>query len=174
MRLLAWLGWDSLPFADRAHSWLELTAMIFVGLSFVTGLLAILYGNRAKTLLERMQPPHALTEEQRAAIAEKAKGSAGTELVIESIVGDVEAKNLSDDITAALRSVDWTVLQSTPYFIQRPDQPLVVFVPDPERPSAAAEALILGLQAVGLRVEGKGGLDPQSRAFLLRIGERAR
>jgi len=47
--------------------------MIFVGLSFVTGLLAIPYGNRAKTLLERMQPPHALTEEQRAAIAEKAR-----------------------------------------------------------------------------------------------------
>ena len=120
----------------------------------------------------RTLPPHALTEEQRAAIAEKAKGS-GAELEIVSIIGDVEAKNISDDIAAALRSVDWTVQQSTLYFIQKPNQPLVVSVPDREHPPAAADALIRGLQAAGLPVEGEGGLDRKPGRIKLRIGERA-
>jgi len=166
-------GWDSLPFVDRAHSWLELAGIICLALLVIAEVLRWQYGNREKVLLKRIEPPHALTEEQRSAIAEKAKGLTA-ELEIVSIIGDAEAKNLSDDIAAALRSVDWTVQQTTPYFIQKPNQPLIVFVPDRDHPPAAADALIRGLQAAGLLVEGQGGLDQKPGRIQLIIGERAR
>lgn len=109
-------GWDSLPFVEHAHSVFELAGIICLGLLVVAEVLAYQYGHRVKALMERAQPPHVLSEEQRTAIAEKARHLTGADLEIASQGGDVEAKDLADEIAGALRSVGWKVRQSTPFF----------------------------------------------------------
>lgn len=166
-------GWDSLAFVEHAHSVLELAGIICLALLVVAEVLRWQYGSRAKALTEQAQPPHVLTEEQRATISEKTKRLAGAELEIASIVGDVEAKALADEIAGVLRSVGWKVQQSTPFFREPTANKLLIMVRDPgDDPPPAANALYAALQAAGLAVSGAHSNQVRPGGVQLMIGER--
>ena len=163
-------------FGDRTRLWVRSTFWVGASLALAGGIYSSYRSTQTSTRLARVEgrlSPQVLTEEQMAAIVKAAQALSGARVEIDSIIGDVPAKALGDDIATALRSVGWNVEQSTPYFLKPGANELLIVIADPgDNPPPAATALASALQAAGLPVSGAHNSQVQAEAVTPMIGER--
>jgi len=100
-------NWGSLESVSRVHRWAEVAGIVILGLLVLAEVLALVYGRRKDTLVERQQAPRRLLAEQKQFLVTALSPFRGQKVRVTCILGNGEGQHLAEDFVAVFTEAHW-------------------------------------------------------------------